>query len=156
MSAASIDPVLVERFEKYISPEPNSGCWLWAGYVSEGGYGRFSPRNRMAPLYAHRFSYELHKGQIPEGMDLDHLCRVRCCVNPDHLEPVTRKENIRRGLSGINNSSKTRCDNGHPFSPENIRTAKTQAGGTVRVCRQCERRWGREKYARSKERLACT
>ena len=87
---------MLARFVPKYIPEPNSGCWLWVAMLGSGGYGRFKVGNKN--VYAHRLSYEHHVGAIPEGLDLDHLCRTRCCVNPTHLEPVTRKENIRRGL----------------------------------------------------------
>lgn len=100
MSRLCIDPV--EKFWANVSPEPNSGCWIWAGTTQRNGYGHHRYGGRGGPSeLAHRFSYRIHKGEIPNGFDLDHLCRVRCCVNPDHLEPVTRKENINRsGLVG--------------------------------------------------------
>ena len=85
------------RFWKHVSPEPNSGCWLWAGEnTGEKGYGRIrtSGRNRMC---AHRLSYEMHKGAIPEGLQIDHLCRTEECCNPDHLEAVSQSLNLKRG-----------------------------------------------------------
>lgn len=84
----------IEAFASHIHFEPNSGCWLWAGADNGVGYGKFRGK------YAHRISYEMNRGPIPNGMHLDHLCRVRCCVNPSHLEPVTNAENARRGLCG--------------------------------------------------------
>lgn len=72
-----------------------NGCWIWLGRINGFGYGELKCGERR--LKAHRVSYEHHVGPIPEGLDLDHLCRVRPCVNPEHLEPVTRSENIRRG-----------------------------------------------------------
>ena len=85
-----------ERFMDKVSPEPNSGCWLWTGYTLKG-YGRFGAGGRSAGVvYAHRFSYEMHKGIIPVGLEIDHTCNVKSCVNPDHLEAVTHQENIQR------------------------------------------------------------
>jgi len=82
-------------------PEPNSGCWLWAGELNNAGYGRIVRGNNHCGLrvrsLAHRVTYQMARGDIPEGFDLDHKCRVRCCCNPDHLEPVTRSENNLRG-----------------------------------------------------------
>lgn len=107
-------------------------CWLWNGARTTQGYGRFNVSR--GPVPAHRWSYEFCVGQIPEGLTIDHLCRVRYCVNPDHLEPVTIRTNILRG-EGIagRNSRKTRCLDDHPFSPEN--TYVRPRGS--RVCRIC-------------------
>jgi hypothetical protein len=106
-----------------ISPEPNSGCWLWTGSVNKAGYGLFW--TGAAQRLAHRCSYELHVGPIPAGLTLDHLCRVRCCVNPDHLEPVTQGDNARRSpiigiRSGELQRSKTHCPKGHAYTGENL------------------------------------
>ena len=123
-------PEWFPRFESYISHEALSGCWLWTGSENFGGYGRFYLHNKK--FAAHRTSYELFKGPIPGGLQLDHLCRVRCCVNPDHLEIVTGAENMRRGFSpsGIN-AKKTHCHRGHPLSGDNI------VGTRGRDCREC-------------------
>lgn len=77
-----------------------SGCWLWLGAINSDGYGRMrDPRTSYGRMMqAHRFFYEQVRSPIPEGLQLDHLCRVRRCVNPEHLEPVTSRENVRRGL----------------------------------------------------------
>lgn len=86
-------PYTRERFEeKFFVAE--DGCWLWLGAVNHDGYGVISVNNKIER--AHRLSYEQHIGQIPEGLQIDHLCRQRSCVNPSHLEPVTRAENNRR------------------------------------------------------------
>lgn len=83
----------IERFMRHVRIEP-SGCWLWTGSLWGGGYGQFkNARSR----YAHRFAYEHFVAPVPRGKDLDHLCRVRRCVNPEHLEVVTRRENLLRG-----------------------------------------------------------
>jgi len=80
--------------EHLYMPEPNSGCWLWLGSISKKGYGK-GPNGR----HAHRTIFEHYKGPIPNKLELDHKCRVRSCVNPDHLEPVTTKVNVHRGLN---------------------------------------------------------
>lgn len=81
-----------ERFDTYVDKTDN--CWLWTGSLTYDGYGIFRDNNRRTG--AHRFAHEYHVGPIPEGLHIDHLCCVRNCVNPAHLEPVTPKENDRR------------------------------------------------------------
>ena len=107
--------LLQEKFcEKYI-PVTESGCWLWEGHIDEKGYGRYGN------LRAHRIAYILYRGGIPNDMTVDHLCRVRCCVNPLHMEIVDNKENVLRGI-GITatNAKKTHCKWGHPLSGDNL------------------------------------
>jgi len=86
----------IQRFEDKYHPEPNSGCWIWLGALFPKGYGMIRWNKKVTP--AHIVSYKLFRGPIPFGLQIDHLCRVRCCVNPYHLETVTGKENVRRGL----------------------------------------------------------
>lgn len=137
-----------ERFvEKYI-PEPNSGCWLWSAAVSSHGYGVFYDGERLRP--AHRMSYELFVGPIPDALQIDHLCRVRSCVNPAHLEPVTQQENFRRGegkfITAKVNGAKTHCPKGHPYSGDNL--YMEPSGG--RGCRACRRESARRFIARKR------
>jgi len=136
-----------ERFWDKVTADPNSGCWLWAASLSRDGYGQFAPK-RNALAGAHRYSYELHVGPIPKGLEIDHLCRVRSCVNPDHLEPVTPKENILRGtgLAAVN-ARKTHCRNGHKLSGENLYV--TPDGR--RDCRICRRESCRRYRERQRE-----
>src|SRR4051812_35687163 len=84
-----------------IFPEPMSGCWLWTGALNYNGYGTYSwaEEDGRHTYLAHRLVYIIERGPIPDGLQLDHLCRLRCCVNPDHLEPVTSGENARRGVA---------------------------------------------------------
>lgn len=122
----------LERFEALFVPEPMSGCWLWTGYTLMG-YGVFYDNETKKTVGAHRFAYTHFKGQIPEGLCLDHLCRNRSCCNPDHLEAVTHEENIMRGVGfGAINARKTHCQRGHEYSPEN-----TRIKGNSRECRKC-------------------
>jgi hypothetical protein len=113
------------------------GCWLWTGRIGQtGGYGQFGAKGR----YSHRISYELFRGKIPDGLTLDHLCRVRRCVNPFHLEPVTGLENTKRGFgNGMLNARKTECKNGHPFDQENTRVGLNHRKKPRRFCRACIR-----------------
>ena len=123
-----------DRFFKFVSPEPNTGCWLWTGAAQRNGYGRFGMDGRTQ--FAHRVAYELHIGPIPKGLHLDHLCRVRGCVNPAHLEAVTQRENTLRGDAiTARNAVKTHCLKGHAFDEAN--TYHYQGG--FRGCRTCRK-----------------
>jgi hypothetical protein len=128
-----MDESLLVRFAAKVKSSPD-GCWLWTASQDGGGYGILGVKEgkKMPMRKAHRVSYVLFVGPIPDGLDLDHLCRVRHCVNPDHLEPVTRTVNIRRGLQPGHRDSQTHCKQGHPLSGDNLVRTKTQ-----RVCRIC-------------------
>lgn len=119
-------------FMAKVAPVPECGCWLWEGECNRG-YGIVYIKERK--YRAHRVSYRLHKGPIPPGLTLDHLCRVRCCVNPDHLEAVDCKENVLRG-AGVTaqNSRKTHCSRGHELTPETTRLGSRKRGRDCRLC----------------------
>lgn len=125
-----------ERFWSKV--DKGQECWLWTASVTGAGYGQFY----IAPTMrgSHRISYEWLVGPIPLGLDLDHLCRIRHCVNPGHLEPVTRSENNQRGLLSALRVPKTHCPGGHPYDGGN--TYVNTLGRSV--CRECKRTRSRE------------
>lgn len=137
---------LYARIDRDTFHEPNSGCWLWGGADHGSGYGHV--RFNMRALFVHRVSYERHVGPIPDGMHIDHKCRNRGCLNPDHLEPVTPRENTRRGLVTKNVDGKChRC--GSALEPIRLlKTARPSMG-----CRGCEIEAGRKRYADNVEVL---
>jgi hypothetical protein len=122
------------RFLPRIVRGPPGGCWEWAGSHDPQGYGQFRDGGRL--WKAHRFSYEWTIGPIPEGLQLDHLCRNRGCCNPDHLEPVTNAENARRGETGFHMRNRTHCKRGHPFTPENTYVIPSTGSRSCRACRR--------------------
>ena len=128
---------IFERLWRHIAPEPSSGCWLWLGALDSKGYGLF--RMNMKLYKAHRATFAAYGGTIPPGLQLDHKCRVRSCVNPDHLEPVTALENTRRGLVPTLHSSRTYCRRGHALTTENARPRNDKNRKIGRVCRACKR-----------------
>lgn len=121
---------LIKRFWKFT--KKTDGCWLWLGYKNPKGYGRMNEKNKTN--YVHRFSYEIHKGKIPKGLCIDHLCRNTSCVNPDHLEAVTQRENILRGESIFAKEARQiECLNGHKYTIKNLRIYDGH-----RRCRICD------------------
>ena len=114
-------------------------CWIWQGSVKPNGYGYYSLWPKK--VYAHRLSYELHYGPIPDGLHIDHLCRMKLCVNPDHLEAVTQQVNNER-----QQAAKTHCAQGHPWTDEHI---SVRPNGT-RYCKTCNREQQRLRKARKR------
>lgn len=138
-----LGPRAKARFESRYKID-GAGCWLWEGTLNPKGYGVFSIHGQT--YRAHRISYTLHRGPIPKGFTLDHLCRVRNCVKPDDLEPVSNRENTLRGNSpSAIHARQTHCIHGHKFTEENTRiTPKGQ-----RDCRECNRqKWHRNRAKR--------
>lgn len=145
VSVTTMRPVFDRALEK-IAYEPMSGCWLWTGALTEKGYGKFNVGGKT--IRAHRYTYQQVKGDIPTGFQLDHLCRTRSCVNPQHLEPVTCRENLRRstlvgrkrrhGITGDGSciiAVEAVCRSGHK-----LQEFGRQKNGRV-FCRECERQY---------------
>lgn len=134
-----------------VHPILGTECWLWTPRPNAWGYGRFTIGHGAPAELAHRFAYRERVGPIPEGLELDHLCRVRACVRPEHLEAVPRIVNIRRGVGGevarARMLAKTACPAGHPYAGDNLRLV---AGN--RKCRECRNRIARESYHRVRAR----
>lgn len=120
----------------------SAGCWSWLGPLNHQGYGLFyvTRGGRRVAHRVHRIAWELLRSLIPDGLTLDHLCRNRGCVNPDHLEPVTSRENVRRGIGPTAiNRRKTHCPQGHAYTPENTRRKAKRGDLVERFCRECQR-----------------
>jgi len=136
-------PIARDWRERLMEKVDTSGdCWLWTGYVKPNGYGAMwiAPADREGSSdkeYVHRLMYRWRIGVIPPGHEIDHLCRNRRCVRPNHLEAVTNRENQRRGFgfSGVN-ARKTHCPHGHPYDAENTYVS---ANGH-RQCKACRER----------------
>lgn len=121
-------------------------CWVWTGSINSGGYGQYYTKER--PRLVHPVVYEELIGRVPDGLELDHLCRVRKCCNPRHLEPVTRRVNLLRGeTTTAKNAAATHCPSGHPYDEKN-----TYLFRGSRQCREC-RRSGLKRRRREKRCL---
>jgi hypothetical protein len=139
---------LPARFWAKVFVDTEAGCWLWTASTDSNGYGQFVTGSRTdgsrRQWRAYRFAYEAIVGQVRHGLQLDHVCRVRRCVNPAHLEAVTSRENTLRGESpAAANATKTHCPAGHPYVGDNLRIYRGW-----RRCRACDRRENRSRRAK--------
>lgn len=144
----NVTDAIRERFAKRVRVDSATGCWQWTGLLTAGGYGVLPVRadGRTAHLRAHRLAYAIHIGPLDDTLTIDHLCRVRSCVNPAHLEQVPQRVNILRGeADSAYYARRSRCLRGHLFDEKNTR--QTAHG---RMCRAC----GRIRSAESRARLA--
>lgn len=130
---------LMMRFLRKIEVDSVSGCWIWPSPRRAQGYSQMPAGVSAKSRLGHRWSYEHFVGPIPAGLTIDHLCRNQACVNPLHMEPVSRSENVMRGVSPpALNSKRTHCKRGHEFTPDNTIVS---SGGRHRRCRECLRIW---------------
>lgn len=144
---------ILERFMQKVEVAP-TGCIEWVGATNGVGYGMFFVRweaGKDVRMLAHRWNYERVRGAIPEGLHLDHLCRNTLCVNPEHLEAVTQRENSLRGTGmSARHAVKTHCDSGHPFSGDNL---AFRSNGRWRDCLECRRAKHRRYYHAKKKAI---
>ena len=131
-ASETFDRLAKARFWSKVSPAPSDVCWIWRGAINSQGYGNVGRNNRT--YLAHRVAYELTNGPVPEGLDLDHLCMTRACVNPAHLEAVTFLANMRRRYAVKPDERDTHCIRGHEYTPENTAVISTTG---QRKCKTC-------------------
>lgn len=146
-----------ELFAYYWKPDDITSCWNWIGGINRGGYGLFYSAERRSRL-AHRTSWELHRGPIPKGMQIDHMCRNRSCVNPDHLRVVTPGQNTLENSLNFTatHAAKTHCPKGHPFSGNNLRRRFVPSQGWIRECITCVRQLSTDGFYRRNQTLRHT
>ena len=151
-SAGSLEPtplLYLERIDARYDKPSEDECWVWTGYLKPDGYGHAYAGKidgKHKNIRTHRAMYELHVGQIPLNLTIDHLCRNRACGNPKHLRILTLSENCKD--SG--NARKTHCPQGHEYTDENIYYGKQANGGPNRNCRTCKQEYQRRHYAKTK------
>jgi hypothetical protein len=140
----------IEELKAHCFCESDSGCWIWRGCLNSAGYGHvWNPRTKKMAL-VHRLAFVLAGGMIPDGLELDHICRVRSCCNPAHLRAVTRRENLLAPGSlspSARAAAATHCPHGHPYSGDNLYIKPNGARG----CRECHRIRDREYWASNRD-----
>lgn len=142
------DPRLPARFWEHVRLDDVTGCWIWTGPRRGVGYGGFRI-SRGSPAYVHRVAYEALVAPVPRGLQIDHLCRVRLCCNPIHMEPVTQRINLLRGETVVAaNAVKTHCPRGHEYTEAN-----TKMAGNSRQCRVCHAAFEARRRARIREAM---
>lgn len=144
--AREIPPLDHFKFLSKIISTPDNECWTWGGFVENGRYGRFDIKNSEGKwnwFYAHRVSFLIFNGKLTDGLVVDHKCKNKSCVNPDHLREVTNRFNVV-----VNSTSKfainakvEKCPKGHPYSGKNLMMTKKG-----RACRECNREWTKKRY----------
>lgn len=150
-----------ERLARKSVRDESTGCLMWTGRLTSCGYGSVTIMQAgypVATFSAHKVSYELARGRVPDGLVLDHLCRNRACIEPSHMEPVSQRENIMRSpiAQGALNAAKTHCAQGHEYSPENtyLYVSGPPRATTMRVCKTCRAEWSRKRHARKAEAVS--
>jgi hypothetical protein len=147
-----LDERLPDRFWSKVTMCPVTGCWVWNGAKISEGYGSFRHDGKVRK--PHRVAYAALVGPIPSDLEIDHLCRVRACCNPLHLEAVTRAENVRRSNVGLNSLIKTACPYGHEYDDANTRVICNSDGSfRMRRCVACFRARGRRYYKEGKAKM---
>lgn len=140
-----------ERLDRLSIRDPNCGCWIWTGCIDKCGYGKF---NVGKESLAHRASYKEYVGPIPDDCEIDHKCKVRCCINPQHLQAISHAENVKLAdhKTGHRNTKKTHCIRGHEFSDENT-FIEVWNGIRMRKCKVCTRAKNARANAKKRQRL---
>ena len=143
MTINLLDPRLPDRFWNKVQPCPMSGCWIWTGYTDRRGYGTYTCEGKTR--FAHRVAFAVLRVDPPRGLELDHLCRVTSCCNPEHLEAVTHLVNVARSrlraANTLRHKDRTHCLYGHRYTEHGGRRKNGR-----RFCRACDNERHRDRY----------